>query len=139
LALALAACAGPPATPVHDPLVVAFASRIEEFYGGLVGMPLDSELTFQSRALRSYFVDPGGFSDYYASIANQVRSAHMRNARATSVEIMEFRFEAPDRARVDVEVRGDHMRGLIPWDVSVQRSDTWRQVGGTWYVTPEKL
>ncbi len=125
--------------PVADPNILAFASRIEEFYSGLEGLPLDAEVTFENQELRSYFTDPGGFSDYYASVAEQVRSARMRHALAKRVEIVEFRFDAPDRASVEVELHGDHLRGLVPWDVQVARSDTWRQVGGTWYVSPERL
>jgi hypothetical protein len=140
-ALASLGCSGLEATltRVDDVEIRAFASRIESFYTGLEGLPLDTALTFEDRALRAYFADPREFSDYYASIAEQVREARMRHAAPKRVEIVEFRFDRPDLARVEVQLRGDHMRGLVPWDVEVLRSDTWRQVGGTWYVTPEKF
>jgi hypothetical protein len=139
LLTALGCIGGPSVAPEPDPVIRAFAERIDSFYAGLEGLPLDAAVTFESRNLRTYFTGPREFSDYYAGIAEQLRTARMRHTAPKRVEIVEFRFEGPDLARVEVELHGDHMRGLVPWDVHVERSDTWRQVDGTWYVTPEKL
>ena len=119
--------------------MVAFAERIEVFYRSLEDIPLDAEMTYQDEDLRAHFRDETSFADYYASLADQVRRASLRNGRAHRVEIREFRFEGPELARVDVSLYGRHLRGLRFWQIELERTDTWLLEEGAWLLSPEKL
>jgi hypothetical protein len=129
----------PTPTPVYEPDVLEFADRIQGFYGALEGVSLDTLMTYEDGRLRTFFGSERDFSDYYAALASAVREATFRNARAKGIEIVEFRFDQSDAARVDVVLRGDHARGLLFWDTVLIRTDTWRRVGGEWVLKPEQL
>ncbi len=136
------ACASAPAgsaSRVDDPGVAAFAARIDGFYRALERRPLDSAATFEDPRLHGYFSTPAEFSDWYASLANQVRDADLRLGRADSVRVREFRFEEPGVARVQVELSGRRGRRVLFSAVTLERADIWRQRNGTWVLSPEKL
>lgn len=144
LLLALAACAWLPGgqsarQPVDDPEVLAFATRVDGFYRALVGVPLDVEMTYDDPRLRAYFESQRAFVDYYASLAAQLRDAQFRNTRAERVEIREFSFESPEKARVQVVLVGRHLRVLRFWEIEASRTDTWQLVDGRWLLKPERL
>jgi hypothetical protein len=130
---------GPELEPVQDPEVLAFASRIEGFYRGLEGVPFDVEMTFEDERLREHFDSKAAFTDYYASLAAQLRAAQFRNTRAERVEIRDFSFETPERARVYVALVGRHLRVLRFWEIETSRSDAWQLLDGRWVLTPERL
>jgi hypothetical protein len=115
------------------------AARIAPFYEALRGRPLDAFLTYGDPRLRGYFASEGDFTDWYASLANQVRAADLRYGRAEEVRIREIAFEDPDTARVVVVLRGPHERPLRLRDVEIERTDVWRRTGGTWLLTPDRL
>ncbi len=125
--------------PVDDAEVVAFAERISAFYERLENKRLDSLLTFEDPQLRSFFRGDREFSDYYASLAAQVREASFRNARTDRVVVREFRFEGDSVAYVDLMLVGKHLRALRPWEIQIERTDVWRRVGGIWTLSPDKL
>ncbi len=127
------------AVATEEPEAVIFARRISAFYSLLEDVPIDAYFTYESRELRSFFENDGAFSDYYASLAGDIRKAAFRNGRAERVQIEEFRFERPGEARVELTLVGRHIRRLRFWERKVQRTDTWRQVEGVWMVTPSKL
>lgn len=136
------ACASAPAgsaVRVADPEVAAFAARIDGFYRALEQRPLDSATTFDDPRLHAFFASPREFSDWYASLANQVRDANLRLGRAETVRVREFRFDEPGVARVFVELSGYRGRRLLFSAVSIQRTDVWRQRDGAWLLSPEKL
>ncbi len=136
------ACASDPAgsaARVADPEIGAFAVRISAFYRALERRPLDSAATFDDPRLHAYFATPAEFSDYYASLANQVRDANLRLGRAESVRVREFRFDEPGVARVFVELSGQRGRRVVFKGASLQRTDVWRRRDGVWVLTPEKL
>ena len=144
LPLVACACIWPgsgkdPLEPVDERDVVAFAERISAFYGRLEKLPLNSLLAFEDAELRSYFEGDREFSDYFASVAAQVREASLRNTTADRVLIREFRFADEDLAEVDITLEGRHKRGLRWGLIELQRTDTWRRVGGTWSLSPDKL
>lgn len=124
---------------VEEPDVVDFSRRIRSFYGALEHTRMDALMTFEDDRLRSFFAGPSEFSDYYASLASQLRAAQVRHAMPDRVEIREFRFEGAERARVELTILGHHQRSLRFWDIELTRVDTWERVDGTWLVTPEKL
>ena len=124
---------------VRDPDVLEFAQRIELFYDELEGRSINVFHTFQDPVFRAFFLHEEGFVDYYASLASQLRAAHFRHGRPVRVEIREFRFENPERATVDVTLVGEHLRGLLFWDIRVQRTDTWRRRRSVWVLSPERL
>ncbi len=124
---------------VRDKEVLAFATRIERFYGALEGRAVPVMATFEDPALHVFFAEQSEFSDYYAALADDLRRAGFRNGRPERVEIREFRFEGSDRAVVDVAFVGRHMRGLRFWEIRVRRLDPWRLDGGTWVVSPAML
>lgn len=119
-----------------DREVLDFATRIESFYRSLELVPLDIFMTYEDAELRAHFRDHRDFSDYYASLANQVRGAHFRNGVAERINIDEFQFESPERARVDLTLIGRHQRGLRFWQIDMVRSDTWELVEGAWLLNP---
>ena len=144
LPLVACACIWPgsgkdPLEPVDERDIVAFAERISAFYGRLEKLPLNSLLAFEDAELRSYFEGDREFSDYFASVAAQVREASLRNTTADRVLIREFRFADEDLAEVDITLEGRHKRGLRWGLIELQRTDTWRRVGGTWSLSPDKL
>ena len=118
---------------------VIFARRISQFYSLLEDIPIDAYFTYENRELRSFFEDERAFSDYYASLAGELRDAAFRNGRAEQVRIEQFSFEQPGEARVDVTLVGRHLRRLRFWERKVRRTDTWRQIEGVWMLTPSKL
>jgi hypothetical protein len=130
--------ASAPVEVVQDREVLAFSTRIERLYRTLEGRSLDVG-TFQNPEIREFFGSPEEFVDYYASLANQLREASFRHRRPERIEIREFRFEGSDRARVDVTLVGQHLRGLRFWDVRVRRTDTWRRRGSVWVLSPDRL
>ncbi len=144
LPLVACACIWPgsgkdPLEPVDERDIVAFAERISAFYGRLEKLPLNSLLAFEDAELRSYFEGDREFSDYFASVASQVREASLRNTTADRVLIREFRFADEDLAEVDITLEGRHKRGLRWGLIELQRTDTWRRVGGTCSLSPDKL
>mgnify|MGYP000459866457 CR=1 FL=1 len=124
---------------VEDADALRFAQRIQGFYGALENMPIDSLLTYESPELRAYFENERAFSDYYASLAGDLRDADFRNGRAERIVIDEFRFIGPGEATVDLTLVGRHMRRLRFWERKFRRTDRWRQVGGIWLLSPSKL
>ncbi len=128
-----------PLEPVDERDIVAFAERISAFYRRLEKLPLNSLIAFEDTELRSFFEDDREFSDYFASVAAQAREASLRNTRADRVLIREFRFTDENLAEVDITLEGRHMRGLRRGLIELQRTDTWRRMGGTWSLTPDKL
>ena len=128
-----------PLEPVDEHGIVAFAERISGFYRQLEKLPLNTLIAFEDPELRSYFEDEREFSDYFASVAAQLREASLRNTRAERVRIREFRFADEDLAEVDITLEGRHKRGLRRGLIELQRTDTWRRVGGTWSLSPDKL
>ena len=144
LPLVACACIWPgsgkdPLEPVDERDIVAFAERISAFYRRLEKLPLNSLIAFEDTELRSFFEDEREFSDYFASVAAQAREASLRNTRADRVLIREFRFSDENLAEVDITLEGRHMRGLRWGLIELQRTDTWRRMGGTWSLTPDKL
>ncbi len=128
-----------PLEPVDERDIVAFAERISAFYRRLEKLPLNSLIAFEDTELRSFFEDEREFSDYFSSVAAQAREASLRNTRADRVLIREFRFSDENLAEVDITLEGRHMRGLRRGLIELQRTDTWRRMGGTWSLTPDKL
>ncbi len=124
---------------VTDPEVLAFATRIEGFYRALEGVPLDVQMTFDDPGFRSHVRSDAAFTDYYASLASQVRAAQFRNAKAMRIEIRDFHFQSSARARVSVTLVGRHLRILRFWEIEFARTDTWQLSEGRWVLTPEKL
>lgn len=124
---------------VEDREILEFADTIGAFYSRLHNTRLDSLETYEDAELRTFFVDHREFSDYYASLAAQVRAAGFRRSRAEQVRIREFRFEGDDMALVDITLVGRHRRALRFWRIEIQRSDVWRRSAGTWALSPSKL
>ncbi len=77
--------------------------------------------------------------EYYASLANQVRQAKFRYGRAEEVRVQEFRFEGDELAHVDVQIVGRHERAFRIRDIVIERTDTWRRSGDTWFLRPGRL
>lgn len=124
---------------VQDEDILALVSRMDSFYGALAGRSLDVLDTFEDARLRSFFESKGAFADYFASLASQVRKAHLRHADALRVRVRSFRFEGPSTARALVELQGRHQRGMRFWTLVLQREDTWKLSEGSWWISPDKL
>jgi hypothetical protein len=144
-ALALAAaCAtreeAPPLAAADAPAGAEDLSRrAAAFYGALRGRPLDVWVTYDDPNLRSYFASERDFSDWFASLANQVRASNLRYSRPDEVEIREVRFEGAETATVVVVFVGPHEQPLRLRAVEVERADVWRLSDGTWLLAPGRL
>jgi hypothetical protein len=138
--LAVCGTSGPgPAQAVDDATAVAFARRIEAFYGALEDVPVAAFSTYESSDLYGYFTGRPAFDDYFASLAMQVRSATLRNGRVERFEIDEFRIIDADHAVVELQLIGRHERELRFWEIELPRTDTWQRVRGTWTLRPDRL
>jgi hypothetical protein len=124
---------------VDDREILIFAERIEDLYKGLEGRSVDVLATYKNERFREFFASHEEFVDYYASLTSQLRAASFRHGRAQRIVIREFHFEGPDRARVEVTLIGRHLRGLRFWELSVDRTDTWRRRGSLWVLSPDRL
>ena len=125
--------------PVEDEEIVALAIRMDDFYRSLENRTLDTLATFEDRRLRSYFADDTAFSDYYASLASQVRRALLRHGKVENATVLDFSLEEGDHALVRVQLRGRHQRQLRFWSVELDRTDSWRRLSGRWFLVPEDL
>ncbi len=119
--------------------VVRFSERIESFYSALENVPIDAVMTFENPALPTFFASESAYMDYYSSLANQVRRENILNTRPRRVTVNEFRFQGPDEALVEVTLSGPYRRRLWPWEIEVERVDTWKRLDGVWLLTPDKL
>ena len=141
--LALGACGlfGEPLQlePVSSHRVLEFAERVEAFYGALEDTPLDAFVTFEDPELRAFFQDGREFSDYYASLAAQIRLSHFRRSRASRILVNDFVFPEETSAIVELTIVGQHERILRFWEIEIFRTDSWHRVDGVWYLTPDKL
>ena len=112
---------------------------MDGFYLTLEDRAVDTLDTYEDSRLRSYFVGPREFSDYYASLAAQLRGAELRQTRPSAVHVREFWFDGPELAHVEVLIHGEHRRILRFWGIRLVRVDTWRLDGDTWVLSPERL
>lgn len=119
--------------------VVRFSERIESFYSVLENVPIDAVMTFENPALPTFFASESAYMDYYSSLANQVRGQNMLNTRPRKVIVSEFHFRGPDEALVEVTLSGPYRRRLWPWNIEVERVDTWKRLDGVWLLAPDKL
>ena len=124
---------------VEDRDVLLLVDRIERLYERLEGRPLDVVGTYEDPRLREFFATPQDFVDYYASLTSQLRDASFRHSRTLRIEIREFHFEGPDRARVEVILVGRHFRRLRFWEVRTSRTDLWQRSGSTWVLRLDRL
>jgi hypothetical protein len=124
---------------VSEGEVLELVDRLDRFYDTLEGRSLDAVDTYDDARLRAYFRSDQEFSDYYASLASQVRGASFRHARASRVRIRAFQLPDPDTAVVRITLQGQHLRALRFWTLEVDRIDTWRHTASGWIVAPEKL
>ena len=126
-------------SPVQAPNIVAFAEHVDAFYRALEDRAMDTIATYEDARLRGYFAGSQQFSDYYASLAAQLRGAEFSHARPQLTQIREFWFDGPDLAHVEVLIHGNHQRLLRFWGIQVVRVDTWRYDGSTWLLSPGQL
>lgn len=116
--------------------VADFHARALAFYERLSLRRVNSYGTYQDRVLREYFRDEAAFSDYYADLADDLDLAHFEQNRAFQVEVAEFVFDGPGRARVRVRLVGEDGKPLRPFSTDVEREDRWERQSGRWWVVP---
>jgi hypothetical protein len=140
-----AACFGggapvPPAAPQPSiEEVREFSARIEAFYGALQDVPLDALVTYQSKQLSECFATQAAFSDYFSALATKARDMHFRDTTARKVRILEFDFDGPEQAGVDLSFTSVHQREIRFWSIGFYQHDTWKRNEGVWQIVPEKL
>lgn len=144
---ALPACGGPPRLPAPEGGSVAVAPeaalglrrRLDGFYLRLAHRRFNSLETYNDRIMREHFRNGALFLDYYADLAQAFADAHFDKRRPQHVEVLEFLFEDPARARVQVRFVGLDDRPLRPGTVELVRVDRWEWAEGTWWIQPGKL
>ena len=142
----LAGCAGSrPLPPPEQPVEVdaaalsGFVARIDSFYQLLPGRRFNTLDTFHDPALRGYFRSEDRFFDYYADLSQGLELAHFAKSRPDLARVVEFVFDASDRARVQVVLRGEDGRPLRPDTTDLIRIDRWEWAEENWWIAPEKL
>ena len=152
LALALAivgACAGPgPAVPpdvdfgvqiAQSEAVVDFYAQASAFYSRLARRRFNSRATYRDERLRGFFSSESAFADYYADLAQALFAADFERSRPLSLDVVEFSFDAPGRARVQVRMVGDDSRPLRFGQRILDREDRWERQEGRWTLVPGKI
>jgi hypothetical protein len=119
--------------------VTDFHARALAFYERLSYRRVNTYATYQDRVLREYFQTPGAFDDYYADLAASLDEAHFEQNRPVGVEVAEFIFDAPGRARVKVRFVGEDGLPLRPGKTDALREDHWERRDGTWWIRPDKI
>jgi hypothetical protein len=134
--------AGPAPDPTHglelveDPALLEFHARASAFYGRLARRRFDSIQTYQDEKLRDFFRSEEDFADYYADLTSALVEAHFEKNRPVALEVVEFALEGPGSARVSARFLGEDGRPLRRGEVSLERSDRWERVDGTWWLAP---
>jgi hypothetical protein len=119
--------------------VAEFHERASAFYDRLAHRRVNTYATFSDRVLREYFQSEQAFADYYADLADDLDVAHFEQNRAVYVQVSEFLFEAPGRARVRVKLVGENGLPLRPGESEIEREDQWVRRDGRWWIVPGKL
>jgi len=111
------------------------------FYDRVSNRRFNSIATFQDPALHEFFQSREAFADYYADLVDRLQRAHFDAIRPTRVRIRSLDVDADDPTRVRMEVRfvGEDGRPLRFWKTDLVRVDQWREIGGRWWIIPEKL
>ena len=99
----------------------------------------NTRATYKDARLRSFFRDEDAFADYYAALASALAEADFERNRPLRLDVVEFAFEEPDRARVAVRLVGDDARPLRWGERRLEREDRWERIDGRWWLTPGKL
>ena len=126
---------------VDDEEIIELAVRMEQFYGALEGRSLDTLDTFQDQRLRAFFSTRSRVRRLLRGSGGECRSdsQHFRRSAAEIIFVRGFEFPDPDTARVDVILKGRHMRALRFWWLEIHRIDTWRMTSRGWVVSPDRL
>lgn len=144
--LLFAIACGTPTGPIPAPpdgafdvapeIALAFQERAEAFYGRLIRRRFNALETFSDRALRARFRTEDAFFDYYAELANVFDEAHFERSRPTEAIVVDFLFDTPTSALVQVRYTGEDDRPLRPNSVSLIQIDRWDQHEDGWWITP---
>jgi hypothetical protein len=119
---------------------LAFQSRAEAFYGGLIQRRFNALETFNDPFLREHFRSVDRFFDYYASLATDLDDANFQKSRPKAVAVQEFLFTSPTEVRVLVLFTGKDDRPLRgATNVGLLRLDRWQRSEEHWWITPGKL
>jgi len=116
-----------------------FHAHASAFYDRLAHRRVNTYATFSDRVLREYFPNEQAFADYYADLADDLDVAHFEQNRAVYVQVSEFMFDGPGRARVRVKLVGENGLPLRPGESEVEREDQWVRRDGRWWIVPGKL
>lgn len=128
-----------PAQRVSDEAVTGFYLRADAFYSRLIERRFNANVTYRDEALRGFFRTGNEFSDYYASLADGLETAHFRRSHPLTARVQEFVFDGNGKAHVVYRVTGKNGLPLRWWKVKVVRTDYWERVGGQWWLVPAKL
>lgn len=111
------------------------------FYERVANRRFNSIATFQDPALHEFFLSSEAFADYYADLVERLETAHFDAVRPERVRIRSLAPdpEDPTRVRIVVHFVGQDGRPLRFWRTDLVRTDQWREVGGRWWIIPEKL
>ena len=118
---------------------LSFYLQANVFYARLVQRRFNTLETFNDPVLRDPFRTENRFFDYYADLAQSLRSAHFERSEPIEVAIQGFIFESSERVRVQIRFLGEDNRPLRPNKVSLVRLDQWERADGRWWMTPGKL
>ncbi len=128
-----------PLQRVDDEAVASFYLRADAFYSRLIERRFNDNVTYQDEALRGYFLTSPEFSDYYASLAYRLESAHFERSRPLTAEVKEFVFDGPGKAHAVYRVTGRNGLPLRWWKVKIEQTDQWERVGDEWWLVPSKF
>ena len=119
--------------------ITEFHATALGFYELLAHRRINTYATYKSPALREYFRSEEAFADYYADLAGDLADAHFEQNVALEVQVAEFLFDGPGRARVRLHLVGEDGYPLRPGTTDFEREDRWERREGRWWIVPEKL
>lgn len=124
---------------VDSGAVADFHARTQTFYERLSRRRFNTLATYEDQGLREFFRSQQAFSDWYANVAQGLADAHFEQNRPLAAEVVEFSFEGPGRARVQVVLKGDNGLPLRWWETITVHEDVWERTGDRWWILPGKL
>lgn len=119
--------------------VFDFYQRASSFYGRLARRRFNNIATYRDEVLRDFFRTDAAYADYYADFAQNLSEAHFERSRPLSLEVVEFRLEAPGEAKVYTRLVGENGLPLRWWKTEIEREDRWERIEGTWWIVPGRL
>lgn len=116
-----------------------FLPLTEVFYDRIASRRFNSRATFDDPSVRQFFPTVAAYSDYYASLVDELDRGAIRNNQPTRIELLGLSGSGESMLKLQLRFVGRNDLPLRWWNASVLRSDEWRWRDGRWWLVPGKL